>query len=504
MNECDEESLGSLLQLSESAESGYYYDSLMYEDVHTSKSGEGKATRKSLLCCFCPPTLIDNDDESECYNDKDILRNVNMSTDDKEDDEINLVISVNIPGLDADSLDAVSVIDEDEFLSCCDSRGFDSDLSDDSDLSHCSITSSTQVTPTANVPFTRYVRICDINVANIEHQPASASLMDIDDGSEVTTDGNKCSEIKFVSIKPSTKTAKFIDLTNNKANDTGYRSEIQRITNIMTTLGLNMAYRNLDEDDNTLITWKAEKSTASLINQVLDIESKNWSNNAQCIGILEKDILIWTGAASTNPVGKTQGLSAATNYGSKIPLFKARGIIPNMSPLALNELILDSSRVKLYNKWSNGRIDVHVFQDKIDIVNGLFGHGCSKVTQSEVNIPFTKKTIKIANFLHSRRVQLQYDDLCRCDGSDDSDAYDPLHNSKAFIIVSRSTFNNEQKEQMQSSDAPYATLGGTDEVLWSVNIMREVPGHPDKTDLTTVTQANSSALPTFLAHKVSF
>ena len=223
------------------------------------------------------------------------------------------------------------------------------------------------------------------------------------------------------------------------------------------------------------------------------------------IQLLEREVLMWSGCA----VGKEkeqQIFPSATSYGSKIPLFKARAIIPSMSPLALVELLLDSSRSKLYNKFSGGREDLHVFQDGVNVVDGLFGDGCLKICQSETKIPLSSKTIKMVNFVHARPITLYYDDLH--EGRVDEKLGSSLNGddcekkSNAFIMVSRTIFTNEEMLEAKTRNLFQTTLGSSNEVILGVNILREVPGHPNKTDFTTLTQTNSSTIPKFLSHKV--
>jgi hypothetical protein len=41
------------------------------------------------------------------------------------------------------------------------------------------------------------------------------------------------------------------------------------------------------------------------------------------------------------------------------------------------------------------------------------------------------------------------------------------------------------------------------EILWGINVLRAVPNHPDRVDLTSVSQVGSSLVPKFLAGKIA-
>ena len=76
-------------------------------------------------------------------------------------------------------------------------------------------------------------------------------------------------------------------------------------------------------------------------------------------------------------------------YGSNVPVVKSISII-EMSPKDMAELLLDSSRVKAYNKMSIGRKDVRIMQTGVD-THGHFGHGETKVVRNITKPPVAKK-----------------------------------------------------------------------------------------------------------------
>jgi len=311
--------------------------------------------------------------------------------------------------------------------------------------------------------------------------------------------------------------------------------------------------------------------------------NQNHYHHPKSIQFLEKEVLIWSGTMTnkknnTNATTKSSSSSTTSKstfeYGTKIPIFKGRGII-NSSPQQLTEIFLDSDKVKLYNKYSNGRKDLHVFQNDLlfdcgdfsdndrvledgDEDEELFEKGyifdtsssclgsVTKIVESETKVPFTGNIIKTRTLMHARKIQLQPPPITRNrnqpnisneekneengddENGDDGDRNDttttPINDKKrfAFIILSRSIYSQKEvpasvrrmssmnhTTNNNSNNSDYAELekmvanpGSKNELIWGVNILKEVPSHPDKTDLITFTQANSSAIPSFLVQKV--
>ena len=70
-----------------------------------------------------------------------------------------------------------------------------------------------------------------------------------------------------------------------------------------------------------------------------------------------QEVLVWS--------GKFISSNNEEYYGSELPIIKTTSII-HKSPKYLAELLMDSTKVKAYNKMSLGRDDVHVFQSGVD------------------------------------------------------------------------------------------------------------------------------------------
>lgn len=212
------------------------------------------------------------------------------------------------------------------------------------------------------------------------------------------------------------------------------------------------------------IQWKQEGMTTKLLRKIQT--NFNWNKTLE---MLEKEVLVWSGSMKDK---------SSSCYGHGIPIFKARGIIANMNTTQLLKLFTDSTKVKLYNKHSNGRRDI----GKVPCRNGIV----CKIVENQTKVPFSNKIISMTTMLHARKIP----------GSDCD-----------YIIVSRSVElgrNCHSKEDASSMEVGEAAFlpGARNEILWGINVIRKVSGCTDKVDLTTITQANSSAIPGFLAHKL--
>lgn len=197
-----------------------------------------------------------------------------------------------------------------------------------------------------------------------------------------------------------------------------------------------------------LIHWKEVGSSVKLMKKNQD----NWTS-PNALRQLETEVLLWTGRFN----------SACLSYGKEIPLFKARGIIPNKSPLQLMELLYDSAQCQKYNRYSNGRKDICILESD--------PHSMCKIVENETKIPLTGRVIQMKVLMFVK----------------------PLVEG-GYIIISRSVHNG------QFNITP--KIGKQNEIIWSINILRCIDD-PLKTDLTVMTQANTSMIPLFFAEKVS-
>ena len=169
----------------------------------------------------------------------------------------------------------------------------------------------------------------------------------------------------------------------------------------------------------------------------------------------EKEVLVWSG-------NFTHG-----RYGSELPAVRSAALV-HMAPEALMDLLVDSSRVKEYNKMSLGRTDLLILQDELD--GGAFG-GITKVMRSETRPPMVRKTLSFTSILHVRR----------------------LEDDAGFKLVSRavtSPVDNSLAGTLQS------------EILLSVNIIKRVEGNPNQCLMVAVNHIRSPMVPMMIAKRI--
>jgi len=173
----------------------------------------------------------------------------------------------------------------------------------------------------------------------------------------------------------------------------------------------------------------------------------------------ENEVLIWTG-------NFRHGF-----YGSELPTIRAAGLV-NMSARSLMELMVDSSRVKEYNKFSVGREDIVTFQDNMN-TNGPFGRSITKVMKSETRPPMVRKTVAFVSILHAKEL---------ADGS-------------GYLIVSRAVHHPEEEGALSSATKS--------EILMGVNVIRTVKGFEDSHCLmVNVNHIRSPMIPMMLAKRI--
>jgi hypothetical protein len=112
-------------------------------------------------------------------------------------------------------------------------------------------------------------------------------------------------------------------------------------------------------------------------------------SSSSCSIPSSKDILVWSGSF-------THGL-----YGSEVPAIRSVGIV-DTSARKLMDLLVDSSRVKEYNKISLGREDIINFDGNLE-TGGPFGKAITKVMRSETKPPLLKP-LALTSILHAKQM----------------------------------------------------------------------------------------------------
>eukprot|EP00559_Dactyliosolen_fragilissimus_P007214 CAMPEP_0184864080 /NCGR_PEP_ID=MMETSP0580-20130426/13657_1 /TAXON_ID=1118495 /ORGANISM="Dactyliosolen fragilissimus" /LENGTH=432 /DNA_ID=CAMNT_0027362721 /DNA_START=19 /DNA_END=1318 /DNA_ORIENTATION=+ len=203
--------------------------------------------------------------------------------------------------------------------------------------------------------------------------------------------------------------------------------------------------------------WVADKKTKAALEKNHHWDVWNVKNDAKLGDIPdEENVFSWIGKFDANL------------YGGEIPCVRAQGLIKT-SPESLFALLLDSSRVKEYNKASLGRTDLVVFSNDLK-TEGPFGESISKIVRNRSKIPIVSKIVQLTSLLHGEK----------------------LERNAGFVIVSRAV-TIESKSEDDSS-----TLYG--EVLTGVTLIHRVYGDPNRSLMTTLNHIKAP-IPLWIAKK---
>jgi len=195
--------------------------------------------------------------------------------------------------------------------------------------------------------------------------------------------------------------------------------------------GLEMA----TQDPNDWIEWKAHSATKKLLEE---------HNHNEMVILEQGEVMVYIGRS------KKEG------HGSKLPIIKTKSILP-LAAEEMAELLMDSSRVRIYNKLSVGRTDVRTL-----------GEG-TKVVCNLTKPPIAKSNMVSCTLMHSRR----------------------LDQEGSHFVVSRAApgMIDDAMSELPRND-----------ILLGVNLLED--RGPDECIMTAVTHIYSPALPTILAKKM--
>jgi len=183
--------------------------------------------------------------------------------------------------------------------------------------------------------------------------------------------------------------------------------------------------------------------------------------DASTAGESSTDVLVWTGSFK-------HGL-----YGSEVPAFRSAGIV-NISAIKLVELLVDSARVKEYNKISLGRTDLVTFDGNLE-EEGPFGKSITKVMRSESKPPLISILV-LTSILHAKK----------------------LSDGMGYLIVSRAVHRPEEGSTVASSV-------GT-EIVMGVNLIVDFDNASDGTErclMLNVSHMRSPMVPMYIAKKLA-
>jgi hypothetical protein len=211
------------------------------------------------------------------------------------------------------------------------------------------------------------------------------------------------------------------------------------------------------------VDWKPEGTTAKLLRKKPHQTRERWEE------LSRSEVLMWSGNFKKNCGGG--------DINQQFSLFMARGIVDRMSPREFLELMWDNTRTCEYNNYCMGREDILHVDD--EVLSPKKAHTGTKVVKSETRVPFTTLSVTLHSMMHCRPL--------------------PGGPQEGYIIVSRSLNSGMAGYHTAKSDSIHKSKS---EILWGVNVLRTVPGHPGHTELTTLSQVASSMVPKFLSQRI--
>lgn len=316
-----------------------------------------------------------------------------------------------------------------------------------------------------------YLDNVDIRVENVE-QPSVVSPASANDVTVVTTPKQDAEKIKrksnFLRIHdlglPTNEngTLRISDLDRTEEPIVSTRMDLYSLD----CDGRNMVLNALAKRALTVVTdegpmWVPDRSTEKIISSRGPSEQEwHYASGG--------DVFVWSGKLDFE------------GFGDDILAVKARAIIPTTAENMLN-LLMDSSRVKEYNKMSLGRTDQFFFKKGVDSTeDGLKGE--AKVFRSLSSIPLIKKQIELRAMMYAKTFD------------------EEIHGSKGYLAVTRSVWEDEASAP--TKDKKGDSGGNADfirsEMLLSVNCIRDISASkPGSCELTTVTHFHTPGMPTF-------
>jgi len=255
----------------------------------------------------------------------------------------------------------------------------------------------------------------------------------------------------------------------------------------LATTGMRMT---LGEGHNEWVHWSGEKKTDNFL-RTHGSERNMVGNTDEWYAALDssQEVLVWAGKSVSKE-----------GYGAELPIIKTTSII-RQSPKYLAELLMDSSKVKVYNKMSLGRTDEKVFQTGVDTQGGSFGDGESKVVRNLTKPPMVSSIIEFVTCMHARKLRPSDMDLLSPNTSINEDSTTTSAAAEGYVVVSRAIMGGEWGAENKENDnkSKNGEKLVRNEILLGVNVLREVPGEPNKTELTSVTHVYSPMIPLMLA-----
>ncbi len=129
-----------------------------------------------------------------------------------------------------------------------------------------------------------------------------------------------------------------------------------------------------------------------------------------------------------------------------------------------------------------------------DTMGGSFGDGESKVVRNLTKPPMVNSLLEFLTCMHARRIRPSDLKILSPNNSNDGDDETP---TDGYIVVSRAITGGDWSTDNAKSSSGEKLV--RNEILLGVNILKAVPGEPNKTELTAVTHVYSPMVPMMLA-----
>lgn len=185
---------------------------------------------------------------------------------------------------------------------------------------------------------------------------------------------------------------------------------------------------------------------------------------------IEKDVLLWSGTFSHK------------YYGADLAAIRSESVV-NMSPTALANLLVDSTRVKEYNKMSMGRDDILVLHDDTE------GECVTKVIKSRSKPPLLGKIIQLKSLLHMERLR-NYEGG-KAEGESSDGDYHP-----GYVIVTRAIAHADDPSIPDDPKVIHS------EMLMGVNVIRSIEGDNDRCVMINVNHLRSPMIPAMMGKRI--
>lgn len=257
----------------------------------------------------------------------------------------------------------------------------------------------------------------------------------------------------------------------NDVTFSGYEFEDPESMCRLVETGLRMTLGDLNE----YVVWSGDKKTDRFIREVESQDGEEGGVATTAVTrrqrslIDSQEVLVWSGK-----------FKSSQGYGAELPIIKTTSII-DKSPQYLADLLMDSNKVKLYNKMSLGRDDVKVFQSGIDTLEGKHGDGESKIVRNLTKPPMVNGLLEFVTCMHARRLR-------------PSDSSFLGEEAEGYVVVSRAVLGDKYDSASDSGEKLVRN-----EILLGVNVLKSIPGEPGRTELTAVTHVYSPMIPLMLA-----